>query len=134
MMQLKIALPSGLIYDGEVRRVSAEAANGSFTLLPRHIDFVTALVPSILFFDTAGEEREEVFFAVDQGILAKCGPGVLVSTRNAVRSADLESLYNTVHEHFEVLDEQERRARSALVRLEADFVRRYLEMGGEAYG
>ena len=134
MMKLRIALPSGLLYDGEVRKVSAEAANGSFTLLPRHIDFVTALVPGILFFDKAGEEREEVFFAVDQGILVKCGPEVLVSTRNAVRSADLESLYNTVHKHFEVLDEQEERARSALIQLEADFVRRYLEIGGEAYG
>lgn len=132
-MRIKIALPTRLIYDGEVRKVSGEAANGSFTMLPRHIDFVTALVPGILFFDTAGEETEEVFFAVDEGILVKCGPEVLVSTRNAVRSTDLESLHNTIHEHFEVLDEQERRARSALVRLEADFVRRYLEIGGEAY-
>jgi F-type H+-transporting ATPase subunit epsilon len=132
-VRLKIALPTRLLYDGHVRKVSGEAADGSFTLLPRHIDFVTALVPGILFFDTAGEEGEEIFFAVDEGILVKCGPDVLVSTRNAVRSADLESLHHTVHEHFEVLDEQERKARSALVQLEADFVRRYLELGGEQY-
>ena len=132
-MRLKIALPTRLLYDGEVRKVSAEAANGSFTLLPRHIDSVTALVPGILFFDTAGEEAEEVFFAVDEGILVKCGPDVLVSTRNAVGSADLSSLHRTVREHFETLNDQERRARSALVRLEADFVRRYLELGDERY-
>jgi F-type H+-transporting ATPase subunit epsilon len=132
-MNLKIALPTRLLYDGEVSKVSGEAANGSFTLLPRHIDFATALVPGILFFDTPGEEAEEVFYAVDEGILVKCGPNVLISTRNAVRSADLASLHRTVREHFETLDEQERRARSALVRLEADFVRRYLELGGERY-
>lgn len=130
-MRLKIALPTRLLYDGEVRKVTAEAANGSFTLMPRHIGFVTALVPGILFFDTAGEEVEEIFYAVDEGILVKCGSKVLVSTRNAVRSADLESLHHTIQEHFEVLSEQERRARSALVRLEADFVRRFLELEGE---
>jgi F-type H+-transporting ATPase subunit epsilon len=130
-MRLKIALPTRLLYEGQVRKVSAEAVNGSFTLLPRHIDFVTALVPGILFFDTAGQETKEVFFAVDEGILVKCGSDVLISTRNAVRGADLESLHRTIREHFETLDEQERRARSALVRLEADFVRRYLEMGSE---
>lgn len=132
-MRLKIALPTRLLYDGDVRKVSGEAANGSFTLLPRHIDFVTVLVPGILFFDTAGEKTEEVFFAVDEGILVKCGRDVLVSTRNAVRSADLASLHGTIREYFETLDEQERRARSALVRLEADFLRRYLELGGERY-
>jgi F-type H+-transporting ATPase subunit epsilon len=132
-MNLKIALPTRLLFDGEVSKVSGEAANGSFTLLPRHIDFATALVPGILFFDTLGEETEEIFYAVDEGILVKCGPDVLISTRNAVRSGDLASLHRTVREHFETLDEQERRARSALIRLEADFVRRYLELGGEGY-
>jgi F-type H+-transporting ATPase subunit epsilon len=132
-MRLKIALPTRLLYNGEIRKVSGEAVNGSFTLLPRHIDFVTALVPGILYFDTSGETTDEVFYAVDEGILVKCGSEVLVATRNAARSVDLASLHRTVREHFEMLDGQERRARSALVRLEADFVRRYLELGGERY-
>lgn len=131
-MRLKIALPTGLLYDGEIRKVSAEAVNGAFTMLPRHIDFVTSLVPCILFFETGGEHSREVFFAVDKSILVKRGPDVLVSTRNAVRSDDLESLRRTVHEHFEVMDEHERRARSALARMEADFVRRFIELEGRA--
>jgi F-type H+-transporting ATPase subunit epsilon len=133
-MRLKIALPTQIIYDGEVSKISAEAINGSFTLLPRHIDFVTALVPGILFFDTAGEKVEEIFFAVDEGIMVKRGAEVFVSSRNAVCSDDLEALHGTIHDHFEVLDERERKARSALVRLEADFIRRYLKMGSEADG
>jgi F-type H+-transporting ATPase subunit epsilon len=132
-MRLRIALPTGLLYNGEIRKVSAEAVNGAFMMLPRHIDFVTVLVPCILFFETAEEKSEEIFFAVDKSILVKRGPDVLVSTRNAVRSKDLASLRNTVHEHFEVLDEQERRARSALARMEADFVRRFLELEGRVH-
>lgn len=131
MMRLKIALPSRLLYVGRVRKISAEAIDGAFTMLPRHIDFVAALVPGILFFDTAEKESKEVFFAVDQGILVKCKADVLVTTHNAVRSRDLESLQRTIREHFEILNEQERRANSALTRMEADFIRRYLELEDE---
>jgi F-type H+-transporting ATPase subunit epsilon len=130
-MRIQIALPTRLVCDAEVHKVSAEAVNGSFTLLPRHIDFVTALVAGILYFETT-ERGKEIFFAVDEGILVKRGSDIFVSTRNAVRSTDLESLDRTIREHFKVLDEHERRARSALLRLEADFVRRYLELGAEA--
>lgn len=126
MIHLKIALPTRMMYEGDVRRVSLEAQNGPFTMLPRHIDFVAALTPGILYFDTA--DGEEVFFAVDVGIVVKCASDVLVSTHNAVRSRDLESLHSMVREHFELQSEQERRAHSALSRLEADFVRRYLEV------
>jgi F-type H+-transporting ATPase subunit epsilon len=133
-MRLKIALPTQIIYDGEVRKISAEAVNGSFTLLPHHIDFVTALVPGILFCDTFGERSEEIFFAVDEGIMVKRGQEVFVSSRNAVRSDDLKSLHATIHDHFDVLDERERRARSALFRLEADFIRRYLKIESESHG
>jgi len=134
MMQLKIALPTGLIYRGDIQKISAEAVNGAFTMLPRHIDFVTILVPSILFFTTTAEADNEVFFAVDNSILVKRGPGVLVSTRNAVRSRDLESLKQNIHQHFEVLDDHERQARSALARMEADFVKRFLELESQTHG
>jgi len=51
-MNLKILLPTEILLDEEVTKVSAEAENGSFTLLPNHIDFVTAIVPGILFFES----------------------------------------------------------------------------------
>ena len=59
-------------------------------ILPKHIDFVTALVPSVLTFQPAGKPEE--YLAVDHGILVKCGSDVTVSTRNAVRGINLEQL------------------------------------------
>ena len=128
MMSLRIVLPSEVVYEGDVRKVSVDAVYGSFTLLPRHIDFVMVLVPGIMYFHTADEEPQEVFFAIDEGILVKRGRTVQISTRNAVRSDDLEHLHQAIEDHFKVLDEQERRARTALTRMEADFVSRYLEI------
>ncbi|HUM71628.1 MAG TPA: F0F1 ATP synthase subunit epsilon, partial [Chloroflexota bacterium] len=109
-----------------VRKVTAEGQNGSFCLLPRHIDFVSALVPGLLVYETAvGAEN---YLAIDEGILVKCGPEVLVSTRNAVQGADLGQLQALIREQFAELDEREQQTRSALAKIEADFVRRFLEL------
>ncbi len=126
-MRLKILLPTEVLFDNEVSKVIAEAENGSFCLLPRHIDFVAALVPGLLSF-TVGEDREE-FVAIDEGILVKCGADVLVSTRSAVRGPGLGVLRQTVEDRFRHLDEQEKLARAAAARLEADLVRRFMELG-----
>ena len=49
-MRLKVMLPTERLVDEEVTKVIAEATNGSFCLLPRHIDFIAPLVPGLLQF------------------------------------------------------------------------------------
>jgi F-type H+-transporting ATPase subunit epsilon len=127
-MELKVLLPAEVLIEEDVTKVVAEAHNGFFCLLPRHVDFVAALVPGILSYEI-GSGRE-VFLAVDEGILIKCSQEVLVSTRNAVRGPDLGQLRLTVVEKFEALDEREKSARSAMAKIEAGFVRRFLEIQG----
>jgi F-type H+-transporting ATPase subunit epsilon len=124
-MNLRILLPTRILIDRPVDKVITEAENGSFCLLPRHIDFVAALVPGLLSFMA---DQEEQFVAIDEGVLVKNGANVLVSVRDAVIGPDLGLLRLMVRERFEALDEREKRARSALVRLEADFVRRFIEL------
>jgi F-type H+-transporting ATPase subunit epsilon len=125
-MKLRVLLPTEVLIEEEVTKVIAEAHNGFFCLLPKHVDFIAALVPGILSFETTGGREE--FLAVDEGILIKCGQEVTVSTRNAMRGPDLGRLKNTVVEKFGALDEQEKTARSAMARIEASFVRRFLEI------
>ena len=125
-MKLKILLPTEVFLEAEVNKVKAEAENGYFTLLPRHIDFVTALVPGIFSFQS--NQGKEEFLALDEGILVKCAQEVLVSSRRAVRGTDLKSLKRTVKEQFRVLDEQEKKVRSAAAKLEANIVRRFMEL------
>ena len=56
-MTLKVLLPERVLLEQEVAKVTAEAENGSFCLLPGHIDFTAALVPGILSFeDLDGQE------------------------------------------------------------------------------
>ncbi|MGK7925794.1 MAG: F0F1 ATP synthase subunit epsilon [Spirulina sp.] len=126
-MILKVLLPSEVLIERSVTKVTAEAENGSFCILPRHIDFVAALVPGILSFEL--ESGQEAFLAVDEGILVKCGPEVLVSTLNAVGSDNLEQLKQTVEQQFRVLDEREKLTRSALAKFEASIMRHFKELG-----
>ena len=125
-MRLKVLLPTEVLIDQPVSKVIAEAENGSFCLLPRHIDFLAALVPGILWFEA--ESGAATFVAVDEGVLVKCGAEVLVSTRNAVQGNDLEHLKQQVVQQFRAVDEQERLTRSALVKLEASLARRFMEL------
>jgi F-type H+-transporting ATPase subunit epsilon len=128
MMHLEILLPDEVLLAREVEKVIAEGPNGSFALLPRHQDFVTALVPGLLSFETGGGEE---FIAVDEGVLVKIGAEVLVSTRRAVRGPDLGSLRETVETEFVDLDDKQRLTRSAMAKLEANFARKFYELGKE---
>lgn len=124
-MRLRVFLPMRILIDQEVTKVVAEAENGSFGILPRHVDFVAALTPGILSFESGGLEE---FMAIDEGVLVKCATEVMVSTRKAVRSRNLGELRRTVEEEFGTLNERERKTRSILAKLEADFTKRFLKM------
>ena len=124
-MNLKILIPHKIVMDKSVSRIVAEGITGAFGLLPRHIDFVEALQPGILVVQT--ESGDEQFAAIDRGILIKQGEDVLISASNAVLGDKLGSLKQTVAEEFEELDDREKKSRSALAKLESDFIRRFIE-------
>lgn len=123
LMRLKILLPSEVFAETNgVSRIVAETHDGSFGLLPHRLDCVAALAPGILTYQT--EADGEVFVAVDQGVLVKTGPDVLVSVRRAVAGKDLGKLRDTVENEFLKLDEQEKNLRSVMVKVETGLLRR----------
>lgn len=124
-MKLIVRMPSEVLFEKEVSRIRAEARNGWFGILPKHVDFVTALVPGVLTFQPAGKPEE--YLAIDQGILVKCGPEVSVSTRNAVHGENLELLKKNVETQFRERQEREKQARALEAKLEADLVRALME-------
>jgi len=124
-VKLQVFVPTELLLEAEAEKIVAEAVEGSVGILPRHIDYVAVLVPGILTVTTpAGDER---LLAVDRGLLVKRGNRVTVSVQDAVRGEELSTLRRTVRERFERLDQREREARTALARLEARFIRHFLQ-------
>ncbi len=125
-MRFKLLLPTEVLLDEPVQKIVAEAQNGFFGILPRHIDFVAALVPGVLIYVDA--EGIEGFVGIDEGMLVKRANDVMASTRNAVLGNDLATLKDLVRQRFVEIGEHERSVRSAIGRLEAGVVRRFIEL------
>lgn len=126
-MHLKILLPFRVFTEVKaVKRIVAESVQGSFGLLPHRLDCVAALTPGIFTWETA--EEGEVNIAIDEGLLVKNGPEVLVSVRNAIGGASLGQLREAVEKEFLNATEQETNLRSVLARLESDFIRRFRQL------
>lgn len=127
-MNLLLSIPSHVVVDAPVRKVVAESVSGSFCLLPRHADTAVVLVAGLLTY--LPKDGDEVVVAVDHGLLVKTGASVRVSCQRAFVADDLASAEATVRERFRAQDDSERRARSAVLRLEADILRRLGELRG----
>jgi F-type H+-transporting ATPase subunit epsilon len=123
LMHLKVLLPFQIFAEKiGVSRIVAETRNGSFGLLPRRLDCVAALTPGILTYET--DAGGEVFMAIDEGVLVKTGPDVLVSVRRAIGGTDLGRLREAVQKQFLTLDEHERDVRTVMAKLETGLLRR----------
>ncbi len=126
-MQLRVLLPYKVFAECErVTQIVAVTHSGSFALLPHRLDCVAALVPGIFSYSTAPEN--EVYLAVDEGMLLKKGANVLVCVRRAIGGADLGQLRTSVEEEFLKLDEQQKSLRSTLAQLESRFIRQFVNL------
>ena len=129
-MNLRVLLPFRIFAENTgVVRIVAETREGSFGLLPHRRDCVAALAPGILIYEN--EAEGEVYVAVDEGVLIKTGPDVLVSVRNAIAGTDLGQLRDSVEREFLNLNKRELSVRSVLARMESGFIRRLAEFHHE---
>jgi F-type H+-transporting ATPase subunit epsilon len=129
-MTLKVLLPFQVFAEKtDVLRIVAETHEGSFGLMPHRLDCVAALAPGILTYET--EAEGEVFVAVDEGVLVKTGPDVLVSVRRALVGKDLGELREAVTKEFLALDETEQSVRVVMAKLETGFLRRFATFRNE---
>lgn len=124
-MNLTVYSPARVEVEQEVRKVSAESLHGHFTLEPRHVDYLADLVAGIVTYQTP--QGREQFLAIDGGLLVKAGEEVRISSPR-VGKGSLGELRTKVLESFQQLSQRESQARSALEKMQTDFVRRFMEL------
>lgn len=130
LMNLKVLLPSRIFIEKKnVSHIVAESTEGFFGLLPHRLDCVAAIVPGILFYQSEGEN--EVFIAIDQGVLVKTGSEVLITVRNAISGENLSELQQAVEKEFLTLNEREINVRSVMAKMESGLIRRLVEFHHE---
>lgn len=116
-MRLKILLPFRVFADVDaVSRIVVETTKGSTGLLPKRLDCVASLVPGILEYEA--EAGGIIYVAIDEGVLVKAGPEVLISVRRAIAGVDLDQLHDQVVQEFLTRSDEDEAARSVMAKLE----------------
>jgi F-type H+-transporting ATPase subunit epsilon len=125
-VRVRVVTPRGVVVEASAVHVRGEDPTGSFGILARHADFVTALGPSVLVYrDESGREH---FVAVRSAMLTvRGGSQVDVLAREAVASDDLASLERDVLRRFRESDATEQRAHRGLSLLEGALSHRVAE-------
>jgi F-type H+-transporting ATPase subunit epsilon len=129
-MNLKILLPSDIFANKtDVLRIVAETDAGSFGFLPNRLDCVAAIAPGIPTYQT--QKEGTVYVALDEGVLVKAGSDVLISVRHAIGGTDLSQLHSAVKREFLTLDDQEKKVRTAVAKMESGLIGRLAELQNE---
>ena len=122
-MRLRITTPLSVVVDEDgILALRAEDATGSFGILPRHADFLTSLVISIVSWQSGNETQH--YCAVRGGVLSiDAGRDIAIATREAVTGDDLATLDQTILGRFRADIETERTERVESTRLQLNAIR-----------
>lgn len=127
-MKLTVTTPLAIVVEAdEVAHLRAEDDTGAFGILPGHADFLTVLAIGVI--SWRSREGIEHHVAVRGGMLEVCdGQAIIVATREAVASDDLERLETKVLAHYRRGIEAERIARTDAQRLYLAAIRRIYQL------
>lgn len=133
-MLFKVFSPLGILIDKSVSKIDFEAIDGFFTLLPKHIDFVSALKTGILTYTLEGGQKS--YLACYQGILIKKGESVHLTTKLGILDDDLSHLTKRIEIDFKQMEESRKESNKTMAQLEISLTKGLLSMNktGESHG
>lgn len=130
-MNLKLFTPTQILLDIHIDKIDVEAIDGFFTLLPRHIDFVTTLKSGIL---TYTIDNQKHYAACDHGVLVKKGNIVCVSTSLVILSDTLDELRETIATTFKAMEQERKELNLSMARLELGLTKGLMTLNkGDSY-
>jgi F-type H+-transporting ATPase subunit epsilon len=131
-MQFILVTPEGIILQENILKITLETLEGYYTLLPRHVDFVSALTAGIVTF--LPEYSNEKYAACHQGIVVKKGEKITLSVQNAVLGETLSELQELIKIEFKQKEEQRKQLNTAMARLELGIMRGFKQLRGATDG
>jgi len=103
----------------------AEDRSGSFGILPRHIEFLTILEPSIAI---AVIEDRETYYAFNSGVLSFKNNVLTITAKEFVQSDNISKLLEMIKHTFKEQEEKERLFRDNIENLQKAFIKKLIEM------
>ncbi|MBP5215081.1 MAG: hypothetical protein J6039_00790 [Alphaproteobacteria bacterium] len=132
-MKLTVFTPIGKVLQEEVQKVRIPTLEGYYTLLPKHIDFASAMKVDIVSMLT--KDNLQKFVACHNGVAVKKGDEVTITVQNAVVGESLDELEKVIDSDFKKTDEQRKELNIAMARLELGIIRGFTKLSkGETDG
>jgi F-type H+-transporting ATPase subunit epsilon len=130
-MKLTIFTPLGTALKSKITKVTMETLDGYHTLLPKHVDFASAMAANIVSYTT--EDGIEKYVACHRGIVVKKGDTVTMTVQNAVTGDTLDELTDVINREFKQTDEHRKEINSAMARLERGIIRGFGQLNKENF-
>lgn len=128
-MRFKVLTPVGIVLNIEALSIDFQAIDGCWTILPRHVDMVTALRPCIVQYKNI--EGKKHYIACNKGVLVKQGTTVSLSTNLAILNDSLETLTQTIKVDFKAMEEERKEINVVLSQLELGVTKGLLKLKGD---
>ncbi len=124
LFTLRIVTPPK-ITEKRIKAIRLKDETGFFGIMKGHINFVTALEPSLCYY--LDENDREVFLAVDGGIVSIKGGMVTITSREIFESDDAEKLAEIIENTMVKRDSSERSFLNMIKGIERSFMEKTLE-------
>lgn len=96
ILNLRIYTPEKLILEEEILKITLNGNEGSFTILPKHVDYISSFSDCII---TYIDKNSGVnFLAVNQGVMTKIGRNIEISTFHVILGNSLQELKDRTNE------------------------------------
>ena len=128
-MQLKVITPTEVLVSSSIQKITIEGIDGFRTLLPKHVDFITALKSGIMTYVT--DDQQTTYLACNQGLFVKCGDQVSISTPWAVISQDLQNLKHHIKQAFQEMEQERKEVSVSMARLEIGLTKGLMQLRQE---
>lgn len=125
-MDLYLGTPLGSLLHCKISKITVECLDGYRTFLPRHVDFVSALKPSIISYCTTDGTTK--YCACHNGIVVKKGENVTITSQHALLGNSLDELKDIILHEFKKEDEKRKELNSAMARLELGLLKGFKQL------
>lgn len=128
-MELQVITPTEIILSCPIQKITIEGIDGFRTLLPKHMDFITALKAGIMTY--ISDDNGTRYVACNQGLCVKCGDKVSITTPWAVISDDLNNLQHHIKQAFQEMEQERKEVGVSMARLEIGLTKGLMQLRQE---
>jgi len=128
-VELKVVTPTEVILSCPIQKITIEGIDGFRSLLPKHMDFITALKSGIMTYLTLDNKTK--YLACNQGLFVKCGTQVSISTPWAIISDDLQHLKQHIKQAFQEMEQERKEVGVSMARLEIGLTKGLMQLRKE---